>query len=97
MIELFSICSLPLYCFFLQEQHGEVEPWEELDIDESDLDNFICCCNSNNTMILGLDGIIQVAMVNRRINENILTQQFLTDITKASFDRDFISNAWLCA
>ncbi|KOM26483.1 hypothetical protein LR48_Vigan277s000300 [Vigna angularis] len=35
-----------------------MEPWEELDIDESDLDSFIRRCNSNNSVIPGLAGLL---------------------------------------
>ncbi|XP_052727623.1 uncharacterized protein LOC128194982 [Vigna angularis] len=71
-----------------------MEPWEELDIDESDLDSFIRRCNSNDTVIAGPAGVIEAAMLNRQVNENIPTQEFLSDIAKASFDRDFTSNPW---
>ncbi|KOM43575.1 hypothetical protein LR48_Vigan05g118000 [Vigna angularis] len=74
-----------------------MEPWEQLDIDESDLDSFIRRCNSNNSVIPDLVGVIEAAMVNRQVNENIPTQEFLSDIAKASFDRDFTSNAWVWA
>ncbi|KOM43067.1 hypothetical protein LR48_Vigan05g067100 [Vigna angularis] len=74
-----------------------MEPWEELDIDESDLDSFIRRCNSNDTVIPGPAGVIEAAMLNRQVNENIPTQEFLSDIAKASFDRDFTCNAWLWA
>ncbi|XP_017423614.2 uncharacterized protein LOC108332823 [Vigna angularis] len=64
-----------------------MEAWEELDIDESDLDSFIRRCNSNNNVIPGPAGVIEAAMINRQVNENISTQVFLSDIAKASFER----------
>ncbi|XP_014524449.1 uncharacterized protein C17orf53 homolog [Vigna radiata var. radiata] len=74
-----------------------MEPWEQLDIDESDLDSFIRRCNSNNSVILVPAGVVQAAMLNRQVNENIPTQEFLSIIEKVSFDRDFTSNAWVWA
>ncbi|KOM55116.1 hypothetical protein LR48_Vigan10g100800 [Vigna angularis] len=46
------------------QQQRAMEPWEELDIDESDLDSFIRRCNSNNSVIPGLAGVIEAAMLN---------------------------------
>ncbi|KOM55263.1 hypothetical protein LR48_Vigan10g115500 [Vigna angularis] len=48
-----------------------MEAWEQLDIDESDLDSFIRRCNSNNNVISGPAGVIEAAMINRQVNEII--------------------------
>ncbi|KOM35503.1 hypothetical protein LR48_Vigan02g165300 [Vigna angularis] len=44
-----------------------MEAWEELDIDESDLDSFIRRCNSNNNVIPGLASVIEATMINRQV------------------------------
>ncbi|XP_052724036.1 uncharacterized protein LOC128193885 [Vigna angularis] len=78
-------------------QFERIEPWEGLDIDDSDLKAFLKKCNSTATLIPGPAGNVQAAMLNRQTDEPKSTQEFVNDIAKATFDRDFKSNPWIWA
>ncbi|KOM36716.1 hypothetical protein LR48_Vigan03g009700 [Vigna angularis] len=78
-------------------QFERMEPWEGLDIDDSDLKAFLKKCNSTATLIPGPAGNVQAAMLNRQTDEPKSTQEFVNDIAKATFDRDFKSNPWIWA
>ncbi|WVZ19416.1 hypothetical protein V8G54_006738 [Vigna mungo] len=49
----------------IELEQRTMEAWEQLDIDESVVDSFIRRCNLNNSVILGLAGVIEAAMLNR--------------------------------
>ncbi|XP_014499360.1 uncharacterized protein LOC106760443 [Vigna radiata var. radiata] len=74
-----------------------MEPWEGLDIDDSDLKAFLQKCNSSATLIPGPAGNVQAAMLNREMDEPKSTQEFVNEIAKATFVRDFKSNPWIWA
>nr|KYP67448.1 Uncharacterized protein C17orf53 isogeny [Cajanus cajan] len=75
----------------------ESEPWEALDVDDSDLSAFLRPCkSSSSTVIPGPAGAVQAVMRNRRRDEPLPTQEFLRRIDSES-DRDFSTNPWLCA
>ncbi|KOM32214.1 hypothetical protein LR48_Vigan01g177000 [Vigna angularis] len=78
-------------------QFERMEPWEGLDIDDSYLKAFLKKCNSTATLIPGPAGNVQAAMLNRQRDEPKSTQEFVNDIAKATFDRDFKSNPWIWA
>ncbi|KOM57912.1 hypothetical protein LR48_Vigan11g094500 [Vigna angularis] len=78
-------------------QFERMEPWEGLDIDDSDLKAFLKKCNSTATLIPGPTANVQAAMLNRQTDEPKSTQEFVNDIAKATFDRDFKSNPWIWA
>lgn len=84
------------------------EPWESLDIDDSDLSNFLRPCNNRTTtvtdtpLIPGPAGAVQSAMIQRRTlgSSNILpTQEFVRHVLQNGHDTDldFNSNPWLSA
>lgn len=86
----------------------ELEPWEALDIDDSDLSNFLRPCNNNtpttsvSPLIPGPAGAVQSAMMQRRTlpASNLLpTQEFLCRALQNGHDtdRDFTANPWLSA
>ncbi|WVZ20627.1 hypothetical protein V8G54_007949 [Vigna mungo] len=74
-----------------------MEPWEGLDINDSDLNAFLHKCNSSATLILGPAGNVQSAMLNRDSDEPKSTQEFVNEIAMATFVRDFKSNPWIWA
>ncbi|KOM50295.1 hypothetical protein LR48_Vigan08g112200 [Vigna angularis] len=78
-------------------QFERMESWEGLDIDDSDLKAFLKKCNSTATLIPGPAANVQAAMLNRQTDEPKSTQEFVNDIAKATFDRDFKSNPWIWA
>ncbi|KOM38131.1 hypothetical protein LR48_Vigan03g151300 [Vigna angularis] len=78
-------------------QFERMEPWEGLDIDDSDLKAFLKKCNSTATLIPGPAGNVQAAMLNRQTDEPKSTQEFVNDIATTTFDRDFKSNPWIWA
>ncbi|WVZ17719.1 hypothetical protein V8G54_010701 [Vigna mungo] len=74
-----------------------MEPWEGLDIDDSDLNAFLHKCKSSATLIPGPAGNVQAAMLNRDSDEPKSTQEFVNEIAMATFVRDFKSNPWIWA
>ncbi|WVZ04469.1 hypothetical protein V8G54_025275 [Vigna mungo] len=74
-----------------------MEAWQGRDVEHNDLQSFLEKCNSNETLIPGPAGNIQVAMLNRLTDEPQSTQEFVNNIAKATYERDFNSNPWLWA
>jgi len=68
-----------------------MEPYEGLDIDDSDLQSFFRKCNSNTNFIPGPNRN-QVILVNRESDEPKNTQEFVNQIADASYQCDFNSN-----
>ncbi|XP_058732416.1 uncharacterized protein LOC131603954 [Vicia villosa] len=88
----------------------ELEPWEALDIDDSDLSNFLRPCNNRPSQTLTTDpplipgpaGAVQAAMIQRRTlgaSNPLPTQEFVRRVVQNGHDtdRDFTSNPWLSA
>lgn len=79
------------------------EPWEALDIDDSDLSGFLRPCNrrhSETPLIPGPAGAVQSAMMQRRTAADPLpTQEFVRRVLQNGHhtDRDFNANPWLSA
>ncbi|WVY94272.1 hypothetical protein V8G54_033360 [Vigna mungo] len=74
-----------------------MEPWDGLDIDDSDLKAFLQKCNSSAMLTPGPTENVQAAMLNRETDEPKSTQEFVNEIAKATYDRDFKSNPWIWA
>lgn len=75
----------------------DLEPWEALDVDDSDLPAFLRPCNSTSSstttsVIPGPAGAVQSVMRNRRRDDPLPTQEFLRRV-----DHDFNTNPWLWA
>ncbi|CAI8620044.1 unnamed protein product [Vicia faba] len=88
----------------------ELEPWGALDIDDSDLSNFLRPCNNRTSQTLTTDpplipgpaGAVQAAVIQRRTlgaSNPIPTQEFVRRVVQNGHntDRDFTSNPWLSA
>ncbi|XP_027339965.1 uncharacterized protein LOC113853661 [Abrus precatorius] len=81
----------------------ELEPWEALDVDDSDISTFLRPCkrrnNSSSSLIPGPAGAVQAAMMNRTRDDPLPTQQFLNRVLQNGHknDGDFNTNPWLCA
>jgi len=76
-----------------------MEPWEALDVDDTDLSAFLRPCNANSSssaLIPGPAGAVQAVMSNRSCDEPLPTQEFIRRVGCESH-RDFSTNAWLCA
>ena len=76
------------------------EPWESLDIDDSDLSHFLRPCN--HRIIPGPAGAVQSAMIQRRTlgsSNTLPTQEFVRHVLQNGHDPDldFNSNPWLSA
>jgi len=71
-----------------------MEQWENLDIDTSDLANFMRRCNTNTSFIPGPAGNVQAVIVNRNFKEAVNTQEFLNNIAYENHRHDFDSNPW---
>jgi len=54
-----------------------MEPWEGLDIDDSNMETIFKKCNSNIDLILGLAGNVQAVLLNKESNEAKNTQEFV--------------------
>jgi len=54
-----------------------MEPWEGLDIDDSELETFVRDCNSTNNLILGPAGNVQAVLLNRNSSQPKNTQDFV--------------------
>ncbi|KAK7370114.1 hypothetical protein VNO80_12170 [Phaseolus coccineus] len=77
----------------------EMEPWEALDIDDSDPSAFLRPCNthsSSSSLIPGPAGAVQAVMSNRSRDHPLPTQEFIRRVGRESH-RDFSTNPWLCA
>ncbi|QCD82849.1 hypothetical protein DEO72_LG2g3190 [Vigna unguiculata] len=74
-----------------------MEPWKGIDVEEQDLESFLKKCNSSTTLIPGLAGNVQAAIIDRGIKHAQSTQEFARAIVVATYERDFKSNAWLWA
>ncbi|XP_061354664.1 uncharacterized protein LOC133299240 [Gastrolobium bilobum] len=89
------------------ETESELEPWEGLDIDDSDISTFLRPCkrhHSNYSLIPGPAGALQAAMIHRRAqtspeDDPLPTQEFLRRVVQNGHetDLDFNSNPWLSA
>ncbi|KAJ1394238.1 hypothetical protein SESBI_34341 [Sesbania bispinosa] len=86
----------------------EEEPWEGLDVDDSDLFTFLRPCNRHHSktdspLIPGPAGAVQAAMLHRRTlpstEEPLPTQEFVRRVLQNGHDsdRDFNTNPWLSA
>ncbi|KAK7358126.1 hypothetical protein VNO77_00047 [Canavalia gladiata] len=88
----------------------DLEPWEALDVDDSDLSTFLRPCkrrsdsnssssSSSSALIPGPAGAVQAAMMNRSHDDPLPTQEFLRRVVQNGdqSDRDFNTNPWLCA
>ncbi|AET05596.2 hypothetical protein MtrunA17_Chr8g0393071 [Medicago truncatula] len=82
------------------------EPWESLDIDDSDLSNFLRPCNhhriTDTPLIPGPAGAVQSAMIQRRTlgsSNTLPTQELVRHVLQNGHDSDldFNSNPWLSA
>jgi len=71
-----------------------MEPWEGLDIDDTDLATFVRRCNSTTNVIPGPAGNVQVVLLNRSSTQPKNTQEFVKCIVEASDHRDFSTNPW---
>jgi len=74
-----------------------MEPWKGIDVEEQDLESFLKKCNSSTTLIPGLAGNVQAAIIDHGIKHAQSTQEFTRAIVVATYERDFKSNAWLWA
>lgn len=75
------------------------EPWEALDVDDSDTSAFLRPCNahtSSSSLIPGPAGAVQAVMSNRSRDHPLPTQEFIRRVGRESH-RDFSTNPWLCA
>jgi len=61
-----------------------MDPWEGLDIDDSDLEMFVRRCNSTTNLILGPAGNVQTVLMNRNSSQPQNTQQMVKCIAEAS-------------
>jgi len=66
-----------------------MEPWEELDIDASDIESYVCRCNSTTNVIPGPAGNVEAILDNRICSQPLPTQEFLNRIYEESHNRDF--------
>jgi len=71
-----------------------IEPWEGLDIDDTDLATFVHWCNSTTNVIPGPAGNVQAILLNRTSEQPKNTQEFVKCIAEAPDHRDFSSNPW---
>ncbi|KAH1257827.1 hypothetical protein GmHk_03G007705 [Glycine max] len=75
-------------------------PWELLDIDDSNLPSFVRLTNQSSsnstTLILGPAGAVQVAMMYRQSKEPLPAQEFIMCPHQVTI-REFNKNPWLCA
>jgi len=71
-----------------------MENFEELDIDTSDLQSFIQCCNTKTPLIPRPVGNVQAFLLNRSSNDGMNMQQFLKELGDETHRRDFGTNAW---
>jgi len=71
-----------------------MEPWEGLDIDDSELETFVRRCNSTTNLISGPAGNVQAILLNQNSSKPKNTQDFVKCIAKASHHQDFSTNPW---
>ncbi|XP_014522599.1 uncharacterized protein LOC106779077 [Vigna radiata var. radiata] len=71
-----------------------MDAWEGLEIDDDVLQSFLKKCDSSSSLIPGPTGNVQAAMMNRISDDPHTTQQFAEDVAKATYEREFNSNAW---
>ena len=77
-------------------------PWEFLDIDDSDLSSFVRPSNPNLlssgsiTLIHGPAGVVQAVMMNRQSREPLPTQEFIMRAHQV-IQHEFNRNPWLYA
>ena len=64
-----------------------MEPWEGLDIDDTDLATFVRRCNSTTNVIPGPAGNVQAVLLNRTSEQPENTQEFVKCIAEASDHR----------
>ncbi|WVY97736.1 hypothetical protein V8G54_029887 [Vigna mungo] len=77
----------------------EMEPWEALGVDESDLSAFLRPCNtqsSSSALIPGPVGAVQAVVSNRCRDDPLHTQEFIRRVGLES-RYNFSTNPWLCA
>ncbi|BAT72626.1 hypothetical protein VIGAN_01004700 [Vigna angularis var. angularis] len=109
-VEYITFQSGPAHDGFIQAEEKEVagdffsramemEPWEALGVDESDLSAFLRPCNAQSTsssLIPGPAGAVQAVMSNRCRDDPLPTQEFIRRVGLEGH-RDFSTNPWLCA
>jgi len=71
-----------------------MEPWEGLDINDSQLDTFVRRCNTTTNLILGPAGNLQAVLLNRNSSQPKSTQDFVRCITEASHHQDLNTIPW---
>jgi len=65
--------------FFHLNPGAQLEPWEGLDIDDSNMETIFKKCNSNIDLIPGPAGNVQAVLLNRESSEAKNTQEFVKD------------------
>jgi len=68
------------------------EPWEGLDIDDTDQETFIRRRNSTTNVIPGPVGNIQAVLLNQNSSQPKNAQEFMKCIVEAFDHRDFSTN-----
>jgi len=75
-------------------------PWELLDIDDSDLPSFVCPSNlssfSSTTLTPSPTGVVQAIMMNQKSRKPLPTQEFKMCAHQVT-QREFNKNPWLYA
>ncbi|XP_014515567.1 ankyrin repeat and ELMO domain-containing protein D-like [Vigna radiata var. radiata] len=71
-----------------------MDAWEGLEIDDDVLQCFLKKCDSSSSLIPGPAGNVQATMMNRISDDPRTTQQFVEDVAKATYEREFNTNAW---
>ena len=71
-----------------------MEPWEEFDIDASDIESYVRRCNSTTNVIPGPASNVEAVLGNRISSQPLPTQEFLNRIYEESHNRDFSIKEW---
>ncbi|XP_014489801.1 uncharacterized protein C17orf53 homolog [Vigna radiata var. radiata] len=72
-----------------------MDAWEDLVYDDDILESFLKKCDSSSSLIPDPAGNVQAVMLNRiNTKGKKSTQKFANDVAKATYERDFTSNAW---
>jgi len=87
----FVLASLQL---LFKLERKQMEPWEELDIDASDIESYVRRCNSTTNVIPGPAGNVEAVLGNRISSQPLPTQEFLNRIYEESHNRDFSTKEW---